>query len=87
MEYKLTTRICLVEDIGYVKMYYIENIPFTFDELEPWASEDPQILYEASMNPEYEMEDLWNWSNYLILEQCHPLMFELEIKNPEIMPP
>jgi hypothetical protein len=67
-------------------MYFIENTPFTFDELDPWGSTDPQVLYEASINPEYEMEDLWKWGNYLMMEECHPMCFNVEVKNPELMP-
>jgi hypothetical protein len=26
------------------------------------------------------------WSNYLIMEECHPLMFELDLENPEELP-
>jgi hypothetical protein len=86
LDYKLSTRYCLIEEIGYVKMYFVENIPFTFDELEPIMQCDPAITYEASINPEYEMEDLWKWSNYLIMEECHPMMYVLNLKNPELLP-
>lgn len=86
LNYKLSVRFCRIEEIGYVKMYFIENIPFTFDELPTICQDDPNIISEASMNPEYEMEDLWKWNNYLIEEECHPMMYVLNFKNPELLP-
>jgi hypothetical protein len=29
---------------------------------------------------------MYRWSNYLIDEMCHPLLFELQIENPEELP-
>jgi len=29
---------------------------------------------------------LYQSSYYLILEECHPLMFEVELENPEMLP-
>lgn len=69
-----------------VLMYYIENIPFAFDVLEKEQKEDKWILAEAAINPEYTMEDIFNFSDYLIAEECHPVLFELDLVNPEVLP-
>ena len=69
-----------------VLMYYIENIPFAFDILEKEDKEDKWILSEAAINPEYTMEDIFRYSDYLIAEECHPVLFELPLVNPEILP-
>ena len=34
----------------------------------------------------YNIEDMYRASQYLIEEQCHPLLFELELDNPELLP-
>ncbi len=70
-----------------VDMWYIQGIPFTFDELPaPMAIEE--IQQEAASNESYTMEDMMQWSDYLIAEQCHPLLFTVEefIDNYEEVP-
>jgi hypothetical protein len=67
-------------------MYFINGIPFTFDDIPLIMQQDPYIQIEAENNYEYTSEDMYRWSNYLIDEQCHPLLFELQIENPEEMP-
>ena len=69
-----------------VLMYYIENIPFAFDILEDDQKHDKWILSEAALNPEYTMEDIFRFSDYLIAEECHPVLFELDLVNPEVLP-
>ena len=29
---------------------------------------------------------IFRWSDYLIAEECHPVLFELDIVNPEVLP-
>ena len=69
-----------------VLMYYIENIPFAFDVLEREEKQDKWILSEAAVNQEYTLEDIFKFSDYLIVEECHPVLFELELVNPELIP-
>jgi hypothetical protein len=69
-----------------VLMYYIESIPFAFDILEREEKEDKWILSEAALNQEYTLEDIFRYSDYLIAEECHPVLFELDLINPEVLP-
>ena len=46
----------------------------------------PYVKIEAEGMYDYTSEDLYAWSDYLIMEECHPLMFELELENPEALP-
>ncbi len=69
-----------------VLMYFINHVPFTFDELPDSYIYDPEILEAADNERRYEPEDLYRTSFYLIDEQCHPLMFEVELENPEMLP-
>ena len=72
-----------------VLMYSINGIPFTFDELEDLeqTEEDlPTIKMIADYEQKYNTEDLYNNFVYLMQEQVHPLMFELELINPEDLP-
>lgn len=67
-------------------MYFINGIPFTFDDIPLIMQEDPYVQVEAQSNYEYSVEDMYRYSNYLIDEECHPLLFELNIENPEELP-
>jgi len=69
-----------------VLMYFIESIPFAFDVLEREEKEDKWILSEAALNQEYTLEDIFRYSDYLIAEECHPVLFELDLVNPEVLP-
>ena len=72
-----------------VLMYFINGIPFTFDELEDLEQieEDPTtIKMIADYEKKYNTEDLYNNYAYLLQEECHPLIFELELVNPEDLP-
>ena len=69
-----------------VLMYFIEKMPFAFDVLERHEKEDKWILSEAALNQEYTLEDIFRHSDYLIAEECHPVLFELELVNPEVLP-
>jgi hypothetical protein len=67
-------------------MYFVENMPFAFDVLEREQKEDKWILSEAALNPEFALEDIFRYSDYLIAEECHPVLFELDLVNPEVLP-
>ena len=69
-----------------VLMYYIENIPFAFDVLEREEKQDKWILSECAINQEYSLKDVINSSEYLLQEECHPVIFELDLVNPELIP-
>ena len=83
--YKITSSYCY-HNGEIVDMFFINGIPFTFDDIPLIMQEDPYIQVEAESNFEYTSEDMYRWSNYLIMEECHPLMFELQLENPEELP-
>jgi len=85
MKYKISSNYCYHDGV-IVDMYFINGIPFTFDDIPSLMQEDPYIQVEAKGNLDYTSEDLYKWSNYLIMEECHPLMFELDLENPEELP-
>ena len=69
-----------------IKVYCIEFIPYSFDILPEIAKNDPEICKEAERNYEISVEQMNRWSDYLITEQVHPLLFELELTNPQELP-
>lgn len=69
-----------------VKVYCIEWVPFSFDYLPEIAKNDPEIVKEANQNTKITVDQINKWSDYLIAEEAHPLLFEMKIKNPQELP-
>ncbi len=90
-KYKINTSYCwyeTYEGTKVVKMYFINYIPFTFDEVESVASEDPEIIKEANGNRMYTDDELYKFHSYLTEEECSPLLFDLDdqLENPQDLP-
>lgn len=86
MSYAVTTKKCWYNDITIVKMFFLNDVPFTFDDLPVGYFYDLDIVKEADNNREYYIEDIYKGSNYLIMEKCHPCFDTIEILNPENLP-
>ena len=69
-----------------VLMYFIENMAFQFDSLDRIEKEDIWVLSEAASNEEYTIKDVIISSDYLLQEECHPVVHELDLINPELIP-
>lgn len=89
MRYKISTTYNWYrtnEERFIVKVFYINGIEFTFDEIPAIAQQDPKIIKLADDNLTYTPELFYLKSFYLIDEECHPCIFELDLENPEDMP-
>ena len=86
MQYHLDIKYCWFKEKQLVLMYFINGIPYTFDDVDDSFYFDPEIIEWANGNTRYNLDDLFNWSNYLVMEECHPLIFDLELENPELLP-
>ena len=87
MKYRIDTRyVWYNRGTEIVLMYFINQIPFTFDDLPKTAMQDLELIHLADNERRFEPDDLYQASYYLMLEECHPLMFELELENPEMLP-
>jgi len=86
-KYKITSSYCWYNNKSIVvKMYFINGVPFTFDELPDGHLYDRDLCEEADKNTAYEIEDLYKTSFYLIDEEVHPCLFMVDLENPEDMP-
>tara|TARA_B100000927_G_scaffold164845_1_gene132790 strand:+ start:62 stop:322 length:261 start_codon:yes stop_codon:yes gene_type:complete len=85
MKYKISRKHVFL-DKDPVLMYFIENMPFAFDVLDKIDREDKWTLSEAAINEEYTLKDVIRSSEYLLQEECHPVIFELDLVNPELIP-
>ena len=87
MKYRIDARyVWYNRGTQIVLMYFINQIPFTFDELPDYSKEDLELIHLADNERRFEPEDLYQSSYYLMLEECHPLMFDVELENPEMLP-
>ena len=91
MKYQVKTSYCWYDPKDgtgeyVVKMYFIQNVPYTFDDMIEIAMFDPLTIQQANNNKVYTPEDLYYASSYLIAEQCHPCLFELDVDHPELIP-
>ncbi len=85
MKFTISRQHCFVDNEP-VMMYFIQGMPFAFDVLEKEDKEDKWILSECAINQDYTLEDIFKFSDYLIAEECHPVLFELDLINPELIP-
>lgn len=87
MEYRIDARyVWYDKGLRIVLMYFINQVPFTFDELPDESITDLELIKLADNELRFDPEDLYLSSQYLILEECHPLMFDLDLENPEMLP-
>ena len=87
MKYKITHAYCWYnKGIMIVKMYFINEIPFTFDEMPEGHLYDKELVKEADLQKSFEPEDLYRSSFYLIDEEAHPCLFDMDLENPQDMP-
>ena len=87
MSYTVSTKHCWYNDERMiVKMYFLNDIPFTFDEMPIGHLYDQDLVEEANHNKSYEVDDVYKGSNYLIMEEAHPCFDSVDILNPEILP-
>jgi hypothetical protein len=70
-----------------IKTYYINSIPFTFDELPKIVQQDPEIIAKANQQLTLSPEIFYKKSFYLIDEEAHPCLFDMDLENPQDMPP
>ena len=85
MEYILSQRYCFYMGM-VVRMYFIQGIPYTFDELPLIVQDNPTIQAEALAGRDWDDEDLYMASSYLVTEGAHPLMFDIPVDDPELLP-
>ncbi len=87
MSYRIDSAYCWYNNGSMiVKMYFINHVPFTFDELPDGHLYDQDLCRSADKNRTYDPEDLYRSSFYLIDEEVHPFLFPVELENPEDLP-
>ena len=84
MSYQISQAYCWYNNgTMIVKMYFINQIPFTFDEMPDGHMYDDDLKRLADKQRTFEPEDLFKNSFYLIDEEAHPLLFQMDLENPQ----
>lgn len=68
-----------------VLIYFVNEMPYTFDNLSKEQEKDLEVILEATANHLYTEDEVYWASFYLIAEQAHPLLFEIKLQNPELL--
>lgn len=69
---------------GLVKMYFLNGVPFTWDEIECEIS--PEVIAEARQLYMFTPEDIYMGSSYLLEEGLHPLLDSIDLDETSQLP-
>ena len=84
--YKVTAKHVLTEEEGIVKVYFINDTPFTYDSLDDIMKEDETIIAEILNWPTLTIEEIRQKSAYLLEEGLHPLLNSVELHPESVLP-
>lgn len=84
--YKVTSKYCLTEERGIARVYFMNEIPFTYDEMMDDVDENSEIFNEAMKNPTISIELIAQKSAYLIAEDMHPLLSNIILDPESVLP-
>jgi hypothetical protein len=87
MEYQVRSEYRFVDTIGIVLVYTINGMEFVYDDISEEELMDPMIQAVASNEPILSVETLIQNSEYLIMEELHPLLFPVELDKYSELPP
>ena len=87
MKFKITTNFCWFRGGSMiVKMYFINGMPFTFDELPDGHLRDQDLIKLADKHRTYNDDEMYQYYSYLVEEELHPCLFPIDLENPEELP-
>ena len=87
MEYQVRSEYRFVDTVGIVLVYTINGMEFVYDDISEEELMDPMIQAVASNEPILSVETLIKNSEYLIMEELHPLLFPVELDKYSELPP
>lgn len=84
--YKVTAKHVLTEEEGIVKVYFINDTPFTYDSIDDIMKNDEKIIEEAIHWPTLSIEEIHQKSAYLLEEGLHPLLNSVKLHPESVLP-
>lgn len=73
--------------IGIVLVYFLNGMPFVYDDITDAEKEDIYVKTCAEAEPTLNVELLTKNSEYLMLEELHPMLFPVELDEVSVLPP
>ena len=82
MKYKISTKCCWFRGGSMiVKMYFINGMPFTFDELPDGHLRDVDLIKEADESRTFDDADMYQYYSYLVEEELkQQIRTEIEVQ-------
>lgn len=77
-----TVRYCYLDDEP-VLMYFLNEIPYTWEEL---MESSPEIDYLCTQWISYKKEQILKYEQYLIAEKAHPIVNRVDVDNENNLP-
>jgi len=87
MQYQVRSEYRFVDTVGIVLVYTINGMEFVYDDISDEELNDPMVQAVASNEPILSVETLIQNSEYLIMEELHPLLFPVELDQYSVLPP
>ena len=87
MEYQVRSEYRFVDTVGIVLVYSINSLEFVYDDISDEELMDPMVQAIAANEPVLSIEELIRNSEYLIMEELHPLLFPVELDKYSELPP
>jgi len=87
MQYQVRSEYRFVDTVGIVLVYTINGMEFVYDDISEEELMDPMIQAVAANEPILSVETLIRNSEYLIMEELHPLLFPVELDEYSELPP
>jgi len=85
--YKVRCDYRYVNYVGIVLVYFLNGMPFVYDDIADIEKDDPFVKALAYSEPPLDVEELLRNSEYLMIEELHPLLFPIELDEVSVLPP
>lgn len=85
--YKVRCDYRYINGIGIALVYFINGMPFVYDDIFDEDKIDPYVQAVVNSEPSLEVEQLTKNSEYLMIEELHPLLFPVELDEISELPP
>ena len=83
--FKVTTKHVITDEEGLVKVYFLNEIPFTYDSMDE-DSVSEELIAQACQNPSLSVSLIHQKSAYLLEEGLNPLLSGIDLDPSSILP-
>ena len=84
--YKVRCDYRYINTIGIALVYFINGMPFVYDDIHDEDKGDPYVKAIADSEEPLDIEQLTKNSEYLMIEEMHPMLFPVELDECSQLP-